>query len=113
MVDFITFSPADIRMNNAVFQWHQRMPEVFQEHQKIVDANRVQYESALKLRRERFIEDLEGYAKQVDEFQAFGDMAEINRYLKKAQALQARLDTAGEKVSVKRFYNTQNLHRRL
>jgi len=99
LVDFITFSPGDIRMNNAVFQWHQRMPEVFQEHQKIVDANRVQYESALKLRRERFIEDLEGYAKQVDEFQTFGEMADVNRYLKKAQALQARLDMAGEKVN--------------
>lgn len=98
LVDFVTFSPADIRMNNSVFQWHQRMPEVFQEHQKIIDANRLQYESALKLRRERFIEDLDSYAKQVEEFQGFGDMAEINRYLKKAQALQARLDTAGEKV---------------
>ena len=98
LVDFVTLSPADVRMNNSVFQWHQRMPEVFGEHQKIVDANRAQYENALKSRRERFIEDLDGYAKQVDEFQTFGEMAEINRYLKKAQALQNRLDVAGEKV---------------
>lgn len=98
LVDFVTLSPGDIRNNNSVFQWHQRMPEVFQEHLKIVDANRLQYENALKLRRERFIDDLEGYAKQVEEFQTYGDMKEVNRYLKKAQALQQRLDTAAEKV---------------
>ena len=31
-------------------------------------------------------------------FQTFGDMNEINRYLRKAQALQTRLETAFEKV---------------
>lgn len=103
LVDFIPFTPADIRMNNAVFQWHQRMSEVFVEHQSIIDANRVQYENALKMRRERFIEDLESYSKQVEEFQEFGDMNEMNRYLKKAKALQARLDAAAEKVSKKAF----------
>ena len=98
-MDHTTFSPADIRLNNSVFQWHQRMPEVFDEHRKIINANRIQYENALKLRRERFVEELDGYAKQVEEFQVFGDMSEINRYLKKAQALQTRLETAAEKVN--------------
>ena len=106
LVDFVTFSPADIRLNNTVFQWHQRMPEVFQEHQKIIGANRIQYENALKMKRERFIEDLEGYSKQIDEFYSFGEMNEITRYLKKAQALQSRLEAAGEKVRI----NIQLLH---
>lgn len=76
------------------------MPEVFEEHRKIINANRVQYENALKLRRERFLEELDGYAKQVDEFQMFGDMSEISRYLKKSQALQTRLEGALEKVRI-------------
>ena len=98
LIDHVTFSPADIRQNNNVFQWHRRMPDVFAEHQNIINANRIQYENALKMRRERFIEDLDSYSKQIEEFQSFGDMYEINRYLKKAQALQSRLDAAGEKV---------------
>lgn len=101
LIDHVTFSPADIRQNNGVFQWHHRMPDVFVEHQNIINANRIQYENALKMRRERFIEDLDSYSKQIEEFQSFGDMYEINRYLKKAQALQSRLDAAGEKVFYK------------
>ena len=48
-VDYASFSPGDMRMNNNVFQWHFRMPEVFEEHKKITNANRVQYENSLKV----------------------------------------------------------------
>ena len=78
------------------------------EHQKIVDANRAQYENALKLRRERFIEDLDGYYKQVEEFHSFGEMNDVQRYLKKAQALQSRLDMAAEKVCLTAIYFPYN-----
>ena len=44
------------------------------------------------------MEELDGYAKQVEEFQTYGDMAEIFRYLKKAQALDAKLQAAAEKI---------------
>ena len=53
-----------------------------------------------QLRRERFIEDLENYGKQVEEFQTCGDMAEIQRYLKKAQALDGKLQAAADKVQL-------------
>ena len=51
-----------------------------------------------QMRRERFVEELESYSKQLEEFQSFGDMQEIQRYLKKAQALNQRLESAAEKV---------------
>ena len=51
------------------------------------------------MRRERFVEELESYSKQLEEFQSFGDMQEIQRYLKKAQALNQRLESAAEKVT--------------
>lgn len=50
------------------------------------------------MRRERFGEELEGYFKQVEEFTQFGEMGEIQRYLKKAQALDAKLQAAADKV---------------
>lgn len=44
------------------------------------------------------MEELEGYHKQLEEFETFGDVAEVNRYLKKAQTLTTRLEAAQEKV---------------
>jgi dynein heavy chain len=41
---------------------------------------------------------LEGYGKQVEEFQTFGDMNEIQRYMKKAQTLDSRLQQAADKI---------------
>jgi len=52
-----------------------------------------------QLRRERFVEELESYAKQVDEFKTYGEMSEIPKYLKKAQSLDNKLQTASDKVS--------------
>jgi len=51
-----------------------------------------------QMRRERFIEELEGYAKQLEEFERCGDMAEIQKYLKKAQTLDCKLQAASDKV---------------
>lgn len=44
------------------------------------------------------MEELESYAKQVEEFVTFGDLSELSKYLKKAQTLNSKLDTAMEKV---------------
>ncbi|XP_053328214.1 dynein axonemal heavy chain 7 [Spea bombifrons] len=98
LVDYVTFSPADIRLNNSTFQWYNRMGNIFEEHRKITKDKTEQYQEGLKLRCERFIEELENYAKQVVEFEAYGDFQEVNRYLKKAQALNSKLDLAVEKV---------------
>lgn len=57
------------------------------------------------MRRERFVEELESYSKQLEEFQTFGDMPEVPRYLKKAQALHQRLESAAEKVQLMGLLN--------
>ena len=52
----------------------------------------------LQVRRERFQEELESYQKQVEEFSTYGDLNEINKYLKKSQSLDTKLQAAAEKV---------------
>lgn len=42
--------------------------------------------------------ELEGYQTQLQEFTSFGDLQEVKRYLKKAQALNTRLEEAAEKI---------------
>ncbi|PIK59398.1 putative dynein heavy chain 7, axonemal isoform X1 [Apostichopus japonicus] len=98
LVDYASFSPAEMRLNSSSFQWHERMPEIFSEHRQILEEKTSQYQDGLKLRRERFIEELDGYTKQLEEFTTFNDFSEVNRYLKKAQALMNRLEAASEKI---------------
>eukprot|EP00116_Pleurobrachia_bachei_P013049 sb/3473311/ len=98
LVDYTSMSPAEMRINSEAFNWHSRMPPIFEEHEEIIGASKRQAENALKLRRDRFVEELDGYNKQLEEFETFGDVSEVNRYLKKAQTLNSRLEAAQEKV---------------
>ena len=47
------------------------------------------------------MEELESYAKQSEEFYSLGDLQDVQRYLKKAQTLNGKLDIAAEKVLFK------------
>ncbi|XP_054578836.1 dynein axonemal heavy chain 7 [Eptesicus fuscus] len=98
LIECATFSPADIRLNNNVFQWYGRMEEIFDEHRRIIAEKTEQYQDGLKLRCERFVEELESYAKQSEEFYSLGDLQDVQRYLKKAQTLNAKLDLAADKI---------------
>ena len=42
------------------------MPQIFEEHDGIVKEKTAEYQKALKLRRERFVEELEAYNHQVN-----------------------------------------------
>lgn len=53
--------------------------------------------------REKFIEELDNYNQQVAEFQTFGDLGEVQRYLKRAQFFSAKLQEAADKVCCKMF----------
>uniref|UniRef100_A0A8D2L303 Dynein axonemal heavy chain 7 n=1 Tax=Varanus komodoensis TaxID=61221 RepID=A0A8D2L303_VARKO len=98
LIECANFSPVDIRLNNSVFQWYGRMGDIFEEHRKIIREKTEQFQEGLKMRCERFVEELESYAKQVEEFYSYGDVQEVNRYLKKAQALNTKLDAAADKI---------------
>ncbi|XP_065736704.1 dynein axonemal heavy chain 7 [Phocoena phocoena] len=98
LIECTNFSPADIRLNNNLFQWYGRMDEIFDEHRKIIKEKTEQYQEGLKLRCERFVEELQSYAKQSEEFYSFGDLQDIQRYLKKAQTLNGKLDLAADKI---------------
>lgn len=50
------------------------------------------------MRRERFSVELEGYSKQLEELATFGDVQEVKRYQKKAEALNTRLEEAAERI---------------
>ncbi|KAF5402027.1 Dynein axonemal heavy chain 7 [Paragonimus heterotremus] len=98
LMDHAQLNPSDMRINSQVFEWHMRMEDVFEENRRTTHVKREEFEIGLRYRRERFLEELESYRRQVDEFQGLGDLNEINRYLKKAQALDVKLEQAVGKI---------------
>ncbi|KAF0302990.1 Dynein heavy chain 7, axonemal [Amphibalanus amphitrite] len=97
--DYAEFSSADLRHNTETFLWHQRIPAVFDEGRSIYRQKRVEFEEALKVRRERFLEELETYNKQVEELEELGELPELPRYLKRAQGLEEKLQQALDKTT--------------
>lgn len=49
LVDHMTVSPSEVKQNAAPFQWYGKMPEVFAEHQDIVQKKTAEYQQALKV----------------------------------------------------------------
>ena len=49
LVDYASFSPAEMRLNTNTFMWHGRMPAIFEEHRLIISEKKAQYEDALKV----------------------------------------------------------------
>uniref|UniRef100_G3NCJ3 Dynein axonemal heavy chain 7 n=1 Tax=Gasterosteus aculeatus aculeatus TaxID=481459 RepID=G3NCJ3_GASAC len=99
LMDVTTLSPLDEELNNKAFHWLNRMPSIFKEHQQIITETAEQYQSGLKLRRDRFVEELESYSAQVEDFASVGELADLNKHLTKSKALNAKLELAMEKIN--------------
>ena len=50
LVDYVTFSAVDMRLNRQTFQWHTRMPSILEEHRQITKQKEEQYQGGLKVR---------------------------------------------------------------
>ena len=96
--DFCQFTTTEMKLNTKTFQWHAKMPSIFEEHRKIMEGKTSEYQKALKLKRDRFQEELDSYSKQVEEFFTYGNVDDLAKYLKKAQNLRTKLEVAEDKI---------------
>uniref|UniRef100_A0A3P8WKL1 Dynein axonemal heavy chain 7 n=1 Tax=Cynoglossus semilaevis TaxID=244447 RepID=A0A3P8WKL1_CYNSE len=99
LVDHTALSPLHTRLNAQTIQWFRRMPSIFNEHQQIVDNKAQQFQVSLQAFREHFLEELQSYSSQVEEFKNFGELTDLSKYLKKSQNLKTKLDFAMEKIN--------------
>lgn len=74
------------------------MPGIFEEYQEIVASKTEEYQVLLKVRIEKFEQDLAIYAKYCDELQYWGNIEEIRRYRKKAINLDNKLVAAMDTI---------------
>ena len=42
--DYLQFTTAEMKLNTKTFQWHAKMPEVFEEHNQIVKDKTQEYQ---------------------------------------------------------------------
>jgi dynein heavy chain len=98
LANYVQFTTAEMKLNTKTFQWHAKMPKVFEEHESIVKEKTAEYQQALKLRRDKFVEELEASNVQVDDFYTYGNVNELSQYMKKAQALNKKLLNCQEKI---------------
>lgn len=49
LIEHANFSLADMRLNKNVFQWNARMPDIFEEHRKIIEEKTEQFQDGLKV----------------------------------------------------------------
>ncbi|KAM8856216.1 dynein axonemal heavy chain 7 [Spinachia spinachia] len=99
LMEIATLSPLDKELNNKAFHWLNRMPSIFKEHQQIITEKAEQYQSGLKLRRDRFAEELDSYSLQVEEFATVGELTDLSKHLTKSKNLNAKLELAMEKIN--------------
>ncbi|CAF0812566.1 unnamed protein product [Didymodactylos carnosus] len=98
LLDNTELPPSDLRLNTNMFSWIERMPKAFEEHKSIVKDKMESFKEALTLKRERFVEELDNYSKQVEELKELGNIKELSRYHKKAQYLEQKLTQAIERI---------------
>ncbi|XP_032686024.1 dynein heavy chain 7, axonemal-like isoform X4 [Odontomachus brunneus] len=96
--DYVHLTPVEMKNNNFAFHWPFKMSGIFEEHQKIVESKTAEYQALLKVRIEKFEQDLEIYAKHCDELQYWGNIEEIRRYKKKAMNLDNKLIAAMDRI---------------
>lgn len=91
LADHALFTPVEVKQNNTTFLWYLRMPKVIEEHRQMVDSKMQYFQEQLAAKIKKFKEDLELYAKMVDDMQYNGNVDDLPRYHKKATQLENRL----------------------
>uniref|UniRef100_A0A6P7FSH9 Dynein heavy chain 7, axonemal isoform X1 n=1 Tax=Diabrotica virgifera virgifera TaxID=50390 RepID=A0A6P7FSH9_DIAVI len=74
------------------------MSKVLEDHRQMVEQKMEEFQQLLAQKIKKFNEDLEMYAKMVDELQHNGNIEDLPKYHKKATKLDERLITAMEKI---------------
>ncbi|CAH1130366.1 unnamed protein product [Ceutorhynchus assimilis] len=96
--DHCIFTPVEMKQNNITFHWYLHMPKVIEEHRQMIDVKMEEFQAQLNVKIQKFQDDLEMYAKMVDELQYNGNVDDLPRYHRKACKLDDRLVNAMERI---------------
>lgn len=90
LADHTSFTPVELKQNNTTFNWYLKMPRIIEDHRQLVDQKMQEFQDSLASRIQKFKDDLDIYAKMVDDLQYNGNIDELPKYHKKATQLDNR-----------------------
>ncbi|KAH6585966.1 hypothetical protein BASA50_000909 [Batrachochytrium salamandrivorans] len=99
MITYFELKGEDFETNTVLFTWPQKIGPIFAEGENNLIKSRGVNQEDLRSRREKLIAELDGYAKQIEEYHTYSEYSEINKYLKSAQKLLSRLDLVADRIS--------------
>nr|CAI5837427.1 unnamed protein product [Callosobruchus analis] len=82
----------------TVLKKYLHMPKVMEEHRQLVTIKTEEFQSLLTVKIQKFQDDLEMYAKMVDELQNNGNIKDLAKYHRKATKLNERLVQAMQTI---------------
>ncbi|KAJ1549535.1 Dynein heavy chain 7, axonemal [Cladochytrium tenue] len=100
MIAYSELKRDDFDQNSILFAWPQKVVPIFAEGESILAKSQQENQDDLKARREKLFAEMDGYTKQIEEYNTFGEYSELTRYLKTAQKLQARLESMSERIQI-------------
>ncbi|CAB0001089.1 unnamed protein product [Nesidiocoris tenuis] len=92
--DYVPLTPPEMKQNTNTFIWYTKMPDVLHQNQKLIERKTIDFQEYLKQRTKQFIADLEKWLKQVEKFETYGNVDELDRYQSLASALDEKLTEA-------------------
>jgi dynein heavy chain len=99
LIQYYDMRKEDYDLNTSLFTWPQKMGPTFSLSEDLIRESRKNNEDELKSRREKLFAELETLSRQVSDFAQYGDVDEIQKYLKSAQKFQVKLDNLSDRIN--------------
>lgn len=89
--DYVPLTPPEMKQNTNTFIWYTKMPDVLQQNQKLIGRKTIDFQDYLKERIKAFVADLDKWMKQVEKFETYGNIEDLDRYQNLATAMDEKL----------------------
>ncbi|OAJ39728.1 hypothetical protein BDEG_23556 [Batrachochytrium dendrobatidis JEL423] len=99
IITYSELKKEDFEANTVLFTWSQKIGPIFLDGENNLAKSRSLNQDDLKVRKEKLISELDGYTKQIEEYNSYSEYSEIHKYLKSAQKLVSRLDSVAERIA--------------
>lgn len=90
----------DYEMTGVLFGGCRDVYQALSKAKDVLDKAKMFNTIELEERRDKFSKEIDTLSLQIDEYNSFGDIIEISKYLRTAQKLQTKFDTLKEKMTI-------------
>lgn len=98
LMDFQIYSPVQRKQNSLAILMYLQLPSTLEECQILIKTRTYELQEELKIKVQQLRRDLTNYAKEIIEFDNFGDISHLTAYQKKIFGLNKKLEVATDRI---------------